>query len=78
MEKTKTTYVSFLGSIGLIEALKEINGEYEDIIDLNIYSTGDMEHEKVDLFKSDLATSHAVFIDVRGGDLIGLFAILHL
>jgi cobaltochelatase CobN len=71
--KTKITYVSFLGSIELMEALKEINNEYGDIIDLKMYSTGDIEYEKVDLdiFKSDLATSHAVFIDGRGGDLIG-------
>ncbi|VUT24169.1 MAG: cobaltochelatase subunit CobN [Candidatus Methanolliviera sp. GoM_oil] len=72
-EKTKITYVSFLGSIELVEALKEINDEYGDVIDLKVYGTHDIEKELVDLdiFKSDLATSHVVFIDGRGGDLLG-------
>lgn len=70
---TKIIYVSFLGSIELKEALNEINKEYGNIINLKMYSTGDIEHKKVDidLFKSDLANSHAVFIDGRGGDLMG-------
>jgi len=72
MEKTKITYVSFLGSIELVEALKEIINEYGDVIDLKVYGTHDIEKELIDLdvFKSDLVTSHIVFIDGRGGDLI--------
>jgi cobaltochelatase CobN len=65
--------VSFLGSAELVEGLKEINAEYGDIIDLKVYGAHEIEKElvDVDVFKSDLSSSHAVFIDGRGGDRLG-------
>ena len=72
-EKTKITFVSFVGTAELVEALKEINAEYGDVIELNMYGVHDLEKAAADIdtFKSDLATSHAVFVDGRGGDLLG-------
>ena len=71
--KTKITFLSFVCSVEMAEALKEINDEYGDIIELKMYVVNDIERKEVDIgnFKSDLATSHAVFIDGRGGDLLG-------
>jgi cobaltochelatase CobN len=71
--RTKITYVSMLPSTGILEGLKEIKREYGDVIDLAIYGVHDVEKESIsiDAFKEDLASSHFVFIDGRGGDRLG-------
>ena len=66
---TKITYVSFLGFSELVDAIKDINKDYGEIIDLKLYSTNEIEEGSViDEFKDDIITSHIVFIDGRGGD----------
>jgi cobaltochelatase CobN len=66
---TKITYVSFLGFSELIDAIKDINKDYGEIIDLKLYSTNEVEEGSItNDFKDDLITSHIVFIDGRGGD----------
>jgi cobaltochelatase CobN len=71
--KTKITYVSIIPSGNILEALKEIRKEYGDVIDLALYGVHDVEKELVslDAFKENLASSHFVFVDGRGGDRLG-------